>query len=302
LVESAGRLATDPSAAIEWRRASVLLLGVAGFERSGSTLLELLGPGQPPAIRSSSARALADQRDGRVAPALLARERFAAYTPGLRDEVVSALLARPEHLPGFLSAVEDGRVPVGAVDPLQRRRLAQHRDPEIRRRAGALFGSVSGDRAKVYEAYKEVAARPGNSGNGLQVFRRECGSCHRLDREGFAVGPDLFGVRNQPKEAILLHILVPDHEITPGFAAYTIATKDGRVFEGLIASETPTSLTLRRPLGQEETILRDRVESIAAGDRSLMPTGLEAKIDRREFADLLAYLKGEGPTNREDAR
>lgn len=129
---------------------------------------------------------------------------------------------------------------------------------------------------------------------GRAVFRRECASCHRLDREGFAVGPDLFGVRNQPKAAILLHVLVPDHEITPGFASYTVALKDGRVLAGLIASETPSSLTIRQPLGKEESVLRDQVEAISAGSESLMPRGLEKNITRREFAGLLAYLKGEG--------
>ena len=114
-----------------------------------------------------------------------------------------------------------------------------------------------------------------------------------LDRDGFAVGPDLFGIRNQPKESILLHVLVPDHEITPGFGAYTVATKDGRVLTGLVASETPTSITLRQPLGKEDTILRGEIDELAASKQSLMPQGLEKNISRQEFADLLGYLKGE---------
>ena len=105
--------------------------------------------------------------------------------------------------------------------------------------------------------------------------------------------PDLFGIRNQPKESILLHILVPDHEITQGFAAYTVATRDGRVLTGLVASETPTSLTLKQPLGKEDVILRSDIDELAASTQSLMPQGLEKNIPRQEFADLLAYLKGE---------
>ena len=30
-------------------------------------------------------------------------------------------------------------------------------------------------------------------------------------------GPDLFEIRNQPKEAILLHIIIPEYEIVPGY-------------------------------------------------------------------------------------
>jgi putative membrane-bound dehydrogenase-like protein len=302
LLDLAEKEARDPGSPLGQRVASVALLGEFDFDRTGGVLLGLVDPLQPPPLQSAAVRALAGLRDERVAPSLLTRERFASYTPTLRDDVLSALLSREEHLPGVLSALEDGRVSPGVFGALRRRQLTQHPNVDLRRRASALFGTVSGDRAKVYESYKDVADGSGEAGNGRAVFRRECSSCHRLEREGSAVGPDLFGIRNQPKAAILLHILVPDHEITPGFASYTIATRDGRVLTGLIASETSTSLTLRQPLGKEETILRDGVEAISAGALSLMPQGLEKNISRREFADLLAYLKGEGSAPREAPR
>jgi putative heme-binding domain-containing protein len=238
-------------------------------------------------------RALGEQRDDRVAGALLAAGRFATYTPTMRDEVLSALGSQSRHLPGLLTALEDGRVPTGAIDALRRRQLTGSRDESIRRRAQTLFGAVAGDRAKVFEEHKGVTTLKADPARGRVVFARECASCHRLDQEGFAVGPDLFGIRNQPKESILLHILVPDHEITQGFAAYTVATRDGRVLTGLVASETPTSLTLRQPLGKEDVILRSEIDELAASTQSLMPQGLEKNIPRQEFADLLAYLKGE---------
>ncbi len=302
LVEAARRSALDSAAPPGERRASADLLGDSGFDRAGETLLTLVDPGQLPSIQAAAVRALATQRDDRVAGSLLARDRFATYTPALRDEILSALFGRTHHLAGLLAALEAGRVSPGAVDAARRRQLAQHGDVDVRRRAEALFGTVSGDRVKVYESYKDVVEERSDPANGRSVFRRECASCHRLDQEGFAVGPDLFGIRNQSKPAILLHILAPDHEITPGFAAYTVATRDGRVLAGLIASETPTSLTLRQPLGKQETVLRDQVEAISAGALSLMPQGLEKNISRREFADLLAYLKGEGPAPREEVR
>ena len=274
-------------------RAAVGLLAFADFDQAGETLLGLVDPGQPEALQVAAVRALGQQRDDRVAGALLAAGRFATYTPSMRDEVLSALVSQSRHLPGLLAALEDGRVPTGAIDALRRRQLTGSRDESIRRRAQALFGAVAGDRAKVFEEYKEVVAREADPARGRAVFARECASCHRLDQEGFAVGPDLFGIRNQPKESILLHILVPDHEITQGFAAYTVATKDGRVLTGLVASETPTSLTLRQPLGKEDVILRSDIDELAASTQSLMPQGLEKNIPRQEFADLLAYLKGE---------
>ena len=293
VVDAMSATALDPSAALDRRREAVGLLGFAGFDRAGETLLKLVEPGQPVALQTATVRALGTQRDPRVAAALLASERFAEYMPSIRDEVLSALLAQSAHVAGVLDAIAEGRIPVGVIDALSRRQLTQHPDPTIRRRAEALFGAVSGDRAKVYDAYKDVVSLKPVPANGRAVFRRECAQCHRLDQEGTAVGPDLFGIRNQPKESILLHVLVPDHEITQGFTAYTVATRDGRVMAGLITSETPTSITLRQALGKEDTIPRDEIEQLSAGKQSLMPQGLEKTISRQEFADLLAYLKGE---------
>ena len=300
LVVTMAATALDPGQSLARRRAAVGLLAFADFEHGGETLLRIVDAGTPSDLQVAAVRALGSQRDDRVAKALLAPERFAGYTPSLRDEVLSALFSQSRHLPGLLSAVEAGAIPTGAIDALRRRQLTQSGDPALRRRAEALFGTVSGDRAKVYDAYKDVADQASDPFRGRAVFRRECASCHRLDREGFAVGPDLFGVRNQPKPAVLLHILVPDHEITQGYGAYTVATKDGRVLTGLIASETPTSITLRQPLGKEDTILRDEIDELSASKQSLMPQGLEKNINRQEFADLLAYLKGEGATSKEN--
>jgi putative heme-binding domain-containing protein len=295
LVADMKRIARDETRPVASRLTAVNLLALASFDLAGATLLQVVEEQRPSPLQAAALRALGWQRDDRVATLLLAAGRFATYPPSLRDELLSVLIAQSRHLDGILTAIEDGRVPVGAVDALHRRALAQHRDPEVRRRAARLFGTVQGDRAKVYEAYKDVAAaQPADPANGRAVFRRECASCHRLDQEGYAVGPDLFGIRNQPKPAILLHVLVPDHEITQGFTAYTLATKDGRVLTGLLTSETPATITLRQPLGKEDTILRTDIDEISASRQPLMPQELEKNISRREFTDLLAYLKGEG--------
>lgn len=258
-------------------------------------LLTLLAAPEAPALQAAAVRSLAASPDERVTASLLSREQFASFTPRVRDEVLAALTSNPQHLPGLLSAIEQGVVPTVAIDTLRRRQLSQHRDPAIRARAEKLFDlSAAGDRRQVYEDHKAVLQLTADPQRGRDVFKRTCASCHRLDREGHTVGPDLFGIRNQPKEAILLHILVPDHEITQGFGAYSVLLKDGRVLTGLIASETPTSLTLRQPLGKEERLLRTDIEELVSSRLSLMPQGLEKSINRQEFADLLAYLKGEG--------
>ncbi len=107
------------------------------------------------------------------------------------------------------------------------------------------------------------------------------------------MGPDLSGVRLQPADALLLHIIAPNAEIYPGFTAYEVETKDGRTITGLLTSETPTSITLRAAQGVEETILRANLASFSATSLSLMPQELEKTMTKQELADLLSFLKGE---------
>jgi putative heme-binding domain-containing protein len=102
----------------------------------------------------------------------------------------------------------------------------------------------------------------------------------------------LFDVRNQSRESLLLHLVVPEHEIAPGYAGYTVETTDGRTLSGIIVAETASGITLRQPLGVEETLLRERIARIDADDLSLMPQELEKSMTLQELADLLAWLKG----------
>lgn len=111
--------------------------------------------------------------------------------------------------------------------------------------------------------------------------------------EGFAVGPDLFGIRSRPKEAILLHVVDPDQEVAPNFAAYMCVTKDSRTITGIMVAGGLASVTLRLPLGIEETVPRGRIDTLVAKPNSLIPTGLEKAMAPQELADLLAYRRGE---------
>ena len=136
-----------------------------------------------------------------------------------------------------------------------------------------------------------VTERPGNAASGRQAFARHCASCHAVDGAGGHVGPDLSGIRNQPADAILLHVLVPDYEVSPGYQAYVIETRGRQTLVGRLESEAPNSLTLRDGAGQQHVILRSDVISVSASTRSLMPPELERAMTEQDMRDLIAYLK-----------
>jgi putative heme-binding domain-containing protein len=144
----------------------------------------------------------------------------------------------------------------------------------------------------VYERVRgAVTTRAGNHTNGKGIFASRCATCHAFGGTGGRLGPDLSGIRNQPAEAILLHVVVPDYEITPGYQAYVVETRDGRTLVGRLESEAPNSLTLRDASSQQHVILRSHVASMSASTTSLMPGELERTMSEQELADLIAYLK-----------
>ncbi|HEY1062229.1 MAG TPA: hypothetical protein VGE44_11120, partial [Daejeonella sp.] len=98
--------------------------------------------------------------------------------------------------------------------------------------------------------------------------------------------------KNQPADALLLHILVPNYEVLPAYQSISISTNDGRSFSGWLVSENENSLTLRTTFGTDESILRRNISSLSNSGLSLMPDGLEQSISKDEMVKLIAYLKG----------
>ena len=105
------------------------------------------------------------------------------------------------------------------------------------------------------------------------------------------MGPDLLSaLRNKTPETLLIDILDPSREVDPRYLNYQIIAKSGRVFTGMIASETASSITLRRAEKAEDTILRQQIDEIQATGKSVMPDGLEMQLSQQDLADVIGYL------------
>ena len=287
------QIANDSARSTAWRVAAVQALRGASFEAAGAALLRCLDVNQPQGLQTATVRVLA-RMDGAEGPtALLQPDRWRGFPPVVRSALVSALMNQPRHWPALLGALEAKSFPESVLTRSHRKQLMEAKDAEVKTRAAKLFElGAATDRMKVYEDYKSVLSLTPNPANGRAMFKQHCASCHRLDREGVPVGPDLFGIRNQEREVILLHTIVPEHEIVPGYANYRVRLRDGRELEGMIAAESNTHVRLRRALGEEESVSRDQIQSMESSGLSLMPQEMETNMSRQDMADLVAYLKG----------
>jgi putative heme-binding domain-containing protein len=289
----AGELALLEGTPPEQRLPAIELLGQGDWTVSGATLMRLIDPQRPSAIQIAAVRAVSQLRDPAAATSLVEPARWKAYTPQVRDAVLTTLFSEERLVSVLLDAVDGGGISASTLGASRWRRLTAHRNTSIRQRAEALATAAdTGSAMQVYERkLPEVRAHTGDPARGAGAFTKYCATCHTFNGTGARVGPDLSGIRNQPADALLLHIIVPDYEITPGYEAYTVLTRDERTIFGRLDTEAPNSMTLRDAAGQAHTILRTDIKAMTAATSSLMPAGLDQTIPSGELADLIAYLK-----------
>jgi putative membrane-bound dehydrogenase-like protein len=291
LFELAAKSSRDSKRSSADRSDALRLLGCGPYGKIESAAKDLLNPQTPPEVQSALVRALSVQSRPEVADLLLAA--WNGYSPTVRREVVEAIFARADRLPRLLDAIERKKVLSNQLEPLRLEQLRKYPKSSIRERAQRLLaGQAAPERQKVVALYREALDMKADTERGKAVFKKNCTVCHRLDNEGFEVGPDLLSaLRNKSPEQLLNDILDPSREVDPRYLNYQITTKNGQVFSGLIAADTASSVTVRRGEKAEDTILRNQIEEVQATGKSLMPEGLEMQLSKQELADLIAYLQ-----------
>jgi putative heme-binding domain-containing protein len=131
---------------------------------------------------------------------------------------------------------------------------------------------------------------------GGKVFRDKCATCHLAHDVGFAVGPDLTAEFGRAEEAYIRDIVAPSETISAGYTTYSVVTTDGRILNGLLAAETPTSVTLREAGGKDQMILRKDIDELRALPTSLMIDNLSKELTPADVANVIAWLRR--PTSR----
>jgi putative heme-binding domain-containing protein len=71
---------------------------------------------------------------------------------------------------------------------------------------------------------------------------------------------------------------------------YLVETRDGKMFEGIIASESAAGVVVRQANGLDTSVQLPNIALIRRQGRALMPDGLEMGLDSQDMADLLAFI------------
>ena len=178
------------------------------------------------------------------------------YSRATRRELLAIATSSSVFTAALLNALEQEQIPVIEIDPSTRQNLQKIQDADLKQRAQKLLQNVSSpDREQVLRSLQPVLQMTGDPSRGAAVFAKACLNCHTLQGKGKIVGPDLSGIGTRPKESLLVDIFDPSRQVAPDSISYTVLTKS-ETLTGIITTESPTRVTLRRAGGDDVTVAR----------------------------------------------
>ncbi len=289
MIRDARTRAIDSESTTRDRVSAVKTLTLSTSENESELLFSLLNPTSPPDIQLAAVESLGSFSDPAIARQLI--DVYPEMSPKVTERAREILLNRSESTIEVLKAVADGRMTANTVTAAELQRFIGHPDAAIRELASGLMKNISTtSRDDLIRQYQPALSMVGNSERGAAVFKQHCSVCHQMNGTGHQVGPNLATVINRGSESLLVNLLDPNREVNPAWRDYIAVTVAGTTHNGVIISESSTSITLRRAEAKEDTLLRADVEEIRDTGRSLMPEGMEKQIDLQAMADLISWL------------
>jgi len=289
-LSTAAAVAVDRAALDVDRTAAMTLLPQLPADQLQSAVSSLLSTGESSACQKAAVEVI--RRSGRSELVQQVMDAWTGLTPAARSAAIDLFLSRRDSLNQLLARMQAGEIPAAALSIDQRLPLLQNSDKTVQDTARSLFGgAVSADRQQVATDYAAALSLEPDVVRGALVFERTCSKCHRIGSIGNSVGPDISDTRARAADALLYDILDPNRRVDPQYSEYIVVTKDGRLLNGLLVSETPQTVTLNQPEGRQITVERSEIEELRSSNKSLMPEGIEKDVSIQQMADLIAFLK-----------
>jgi len=272
------------------RRRAISLVGWSALKSQGDRdlIIGLIAPREAIGVQEAAIEALGRTSDPGLPKALL--KGWKGFSPAVRSSALDLVVSRDAWANALLDMVDADAFPRAEIDSTHRASLLASRNEVTRARAEDLFAKADASRKAVLDSYRPALAQKGDPSAGRSVFQRACATCHKVGELGVDVGPDLAALKDRSPEALLTAILDPSNAFEAKYTSFIAATIDGRVFTGLIANESASSVVLRRAEGKEDVLLRADIDQLTSSGKSLMTEGLEKDLSPRDLADLVAFL------------
>lgn len=132
--------------------------------------------------------------------------------------------------------------------------------------------------------------------NGKNMFGlSQCYKCHRFNRQGGIVGPDLTGLGRRYNNRDLLSALIePSKVVSDQYQATMFQLDSGKTVTGRVANlngKRYMVITDMLKPGNFTQVNVDQIEAMKPAKNSMMPEGLLDNLTRDDILDLVAYLK-----------
>lgn len=271
---------------------AVQLLALSGDDQSYDVLRDMLVPKEPIRIQRAALQAMHRLKGQEFVSYLI--DQWPSLAPGLRDEAIRMLLSGEPSVRKLVEALENGVIDPSAIRWHQQVGMMAQANDELRKRSRDIFSQevTDADKKELLDEYQKATEPVGDPIKGLAVYKAQCALCHQIGgKNGTAYGPDLATIQNRKRTSILKDILDPGLSIADGYDLWEVTLKNGETKQGIIGSETSTSINLRILGSEDEVISREDIEKIQAKNISVMPVGLENMIGVEEMTDLLAFIK-----------
>src|SRR5262249_17261839 len=144
----------------------------------------------------------------------------------------------------LMDAIAAKKIPAGAVNVNQVRKLLASKDAEFVKVVRATWGTIREDRNPerekvVADMRKFLSQTNGDPKRGELVVKNFCAQCNKIPGEGKDVGPDITANGRGTFEQLLSNVFDPSLVIGIGYQATTVTTTRGRTLTGLLTEETP---------------------------------------------------------------
>lgn len=154
--------------------------------------------------------------------------------------------------------------------------------------------SDSATNTKSRERY--AMTHEGDVERGRKLFstdqRTRCRTCHKVDKDGGQIGPDLSKIGGKFDRIHLIEsLLEPSRQIVQGYETRVIVKTDGDVLVGVVTNESDRDLVLEASADKQWTIAKSEIEDSKMSAVSTMPSDLAQQLSDQEFTDLVAYLE-----------